>query len=111
MKTIKYNKLIRDNIPEIIKASGKECDVSVLNDDEYIAKLKEKIIEEAKETAEADPTEITGELADVLEIVEAIEKYYGIEHSQVIDEKEKKAERNGKFEKRLLLKETRENDQ
>ena len=32
MKTLKYNKLIRDNIPEIIKASGKECDVSVLND-------------------------------------------------------------------------------
>ena len=110
MKTLKYNKLIRDNIPEIIKVSGKECDVSILNDEEYILKLKEKIVEEAHEVVSAREDEIIGELADVLEIIEAIEKYYGIKHSEVLDKKTKKAIKNGKFDKRLLLLETREND-
>lgn len=49
MKVLKYNKLIRDNIPEIIESSNKECEVVVLNDEEYILKIKEKMIEEAQE--------------------------------------------------------------
>lgn len=110
MKTIKYNKLIRDNIPEIIRDSGKECDVSLLSDEEYILKLKEKIVEEAHEVVNAGEDEIIGELADVLEIIEAIEKYYEIEHSTVLDKKTKKAIKNGKFDKKLLLLETREYD-
>ena len=94
MKKTICNKLIRDNIPEIIEKSGKECDVKVLDDEEYIHKLKEKIIE--------------GELADVLEIVEAIEKYYKIDHGTVEEKKRAKAVSNGKFEKKLLLIETRQ---
>ena len=46
MKKTICNNFIRDNIPEIIEKSGKECDVKVLDDEEYIHKLKEKIIEE-----------------------------------------------------------------
>ena len=76
MKVLKYNKLIRDNIPEIIKASGKERDVSILNDEEYILKLKDKIVEEAHEVVSAREDEIIGELADVLEIIEAINNNY-----------------------------------
>ena len=29
---MKYNKLIRDNIPEIIKNNGKECTIEVLKE-------------------------------------------------------------------------------
>ena len=54
MKKTICNKLIRVNIPEIIEKSGKECDVKVLDDEEYIHKLKEKIIEEVHEVYEAD---------------------------------------------------------
>ena len=49
-----------------------------------------------------------GELADVLEIIEAIEKYYNIEHGAVEKKKQDKAIKNGGFEKKLLLVETRE---
>lgn len=110
MKIIKYNKLIRDRIPEIIEKAGKEYTVKKLKDEEFILKLKEKMVEEANEVKEADSREITGELADVLEIVEAIENYYGISHEEVLNKKEAKAESNGRFEKRLLLTEVTEND-
>ena len=108
MKRTVYNKLIRDNIPEIIEKSGKECDVKILSDEEYIIKLKEKMIEEAHEVLSADEKEIIAELADVLEIVEAIEKYYKIDHGIVEEKMRAKAVSNGKFEKKLLLIETRE---
>ena len=36
MKKTICNKLIRDNIPEIIEKSGKECDVKVLDDEEVL---------------------------------------------------------------------------
>lgn len=49
-----------------------------------------------------------GEVADVLEITEAIEKYYNIEHGAVEKKKQDKAIKNGRFDKKLLLVETRE---
>ena len=41
--TIKYHKLVRDRIPEIIKASGKHCVSSSLDEDAYIALLDAKL--------------------------------------------------------------------
>lgn len=110
MKTIKYDKLIRDRIPEIMTNAGKTFVVKEMNDEEYLLKLKEKLIEEAKEVNVANEDEIIGELADVMEIVNAIENAYSIDHDAVIDKQHRKAETNGKFEKKLLLKEVTEND-
>lgn len=110
MKKIKYNKLIRDKIPEIIAKAGKSCVVEEMDNNEYNIKLKEKLIEEAKEVSGANKSEIVGELADVLEIVEAIENSYSIDHKTVINKKKMKAKSNGKFNKKLLLKEVIEND-
>ncbi|MFI3166821.1 MAG: phosphoribosyl-ATP pyrophosphohydrolase, partial [Bacillota bacterium] len=49
MKTMKYDKLIRDNIPEIIERAGKTCVVEVLGDESYALKLAEKLKEETVE--------------------------------------------------------------
>ena len=46
MFTIQYNKLVGDRIPEIIEASSKRCVCSILSDEEYLAKLDEKLNEE-----------------------------------------------------------------
>jgi predicted house-cleaning noncanonical NTP pyrophosphatase (MazG superfamily) len=110
MKTIKYNKLIRDYIPRIMDEAGKKYTVSILGDNEFCLKLKEKLLEEGKEVQEADKENIINELADVLEVVEAIESYYGVDHKTVLEKKESKAIKNGKFNKRLLLEEVIEND-
>ena len=36
MSVIKYSKLVRDYVPEIIEASGKTCVTEILSDDEYL---------------------------------------------------------------------------
>lgn len=43
MKKLQYNKLVRDNIPEIIDASGKTCRTEILSDDEYLKMLDSKL--------------------------------------------------------------------
>ena len=65
-KEFSYHKLVRDRIPEIIEQDGKECVCSVMNDEEYLAALDEKLNEELKEYQESKSME---ELADLLEEV------------------------------------------
>lgn len=106
-KTITYNKLIRDNIPEIIKKSGKSYDLHQAHDKEYQDHLFMKLIEESKEMAENPCLE---ELADILEVIEAIKALYAFKDEDIERIKaEKKANRGG-FNKRLILDKVYENE-
>ncbi|HAG04392.1 MAG TPA: hypothetical protein DCG28_03025 [Lachnospiraceae bacterium] len=68
---MKYNKLIRDNIPEIIKNNGKECTIEVLNNEKYIYYLEEKLKEEMAEYFESKDVE---ELKEQCQ--KALERYW-----------------------------------
>ena len=46
---VKYNKAIRDKIPEIIKNSGNNCNVKKLTDDEFLIEIEAKLREELEE--------------------------------------------------------------
>lgn len=46
---MKYGKAIRDNIPEIIRASGENCIVETLTNDEFLLELEKKLREEVEE--------------------------------------------------------------
>ncbi|MEB9981771.1 phosphoribosyl-ATP pyrophosphohydrolase, partial [Bacillus cereus] len=48
-----YNKLVRDNILEIIKAEGLSYNARILTPDELLMEIKTKMIEEAHEFKEA----------------------------------------------------------
>ena len=100
MFTIQYNKLVRDRIPEIIEMSGKRCVYSTLSDEEYLAKLDEKLNEELAEYQESKSME---ELADLLEVIQAVVVARGSSIEEVEAIRRVKAEKRGRFEKRILL--------
>ena len=58
-------KLVRDRIPEIIRADGREPEVRVLSATDYLAALNEKLLEEAHELKGAEPESRLEEAADV----------------------------------------------
>jgi predicted house-cleaning noncanonical NTP pyrophosphatase (MazG superfamily) len=95
-----YNKLIRDKIPEIIESSGKTYKLEIADTKLYREKLHEKLIEEASEFRDEPCTE---EMADILEVLEALMSEYGISRDKVLEVKEKKATDRGAFEKRYIL--------
>ena len=73
-----YNKLVRDRIPEIIEASGAHCETKTLNDEQYLAYLDLKMIEEMHEYQKArSDEERLEELADLLEVIYAIARATG----------------------------------
>lgn len=101
---IEHNKLIRDNIPEIIKKAGKQYKIHELDEYQYREELKKKLVEESREVVGANNrNEIIEELADVLEIYEALLKTYGLNEVDIKFIKEAKAKKNGKFDKKLFL--------
>lgn len=102
MNIIKYDKLVRDKIPEIIEGKGKKAVVERLEDAAYKYYLDEKLGEELQEYLESDSVE---ELADIIEVIYAIAKYKRVAIQELEAIRSQKVEARGAFEKRLLLKE------
>lgn len=95
-----YNKLVRDKIPEIIEADGKECKTRILSNDEYIAALEAKLNEEV---AEYQVDKNLEEMADVLEVLQAICTARGYSMDELEAMRAKKAEKRGGFRERIFL--------
>ena len=97
-----YHKLVRDRIPEIIEADGKTCVYATLSNEDYIALLDQKLNEELAEYQESKSLE---ELADLLEVMQAVVKARGWPAEDLERVRAKKAAKRGGFEKKILLKE------
>lgn len=104
MKKI-YHKLVRDKIPQIIESTGQSCKISILSQEEYLQKLDEKLTEELAEYQESKSLE---ELADLLEVMEAVVKTRGYSWEQLCDLRDVKREKRGAFDDRILLEEVTE---
>lgn len=105
MTVKKYNKLVRDRIPEIIAASGKTCVTEVLSDEEYLKMIDAKLDEELAEYHKDQNIE---ELADLLEVIRAAAMARGYSIEKLEKVRAEKAEKRGGFEKKLLLIEVQE---
>ena len=99
-----YYKLVRDKIPEIIAASGKECDTEILSEEEYLKMVDAKLDEELAEYHKDQNLE---ELAELVEVIYAAAKARGYSIEELEACRVKKAQERGTFEKKLLLKEIR----
>jgi predicted house-cleaning noncanonical NTP pyrophosphatase (MazG superfamily) len=103
MKRYIHNKLVRDKIPEIIKATGNEGEVRVMGEREFEKELKKKLIEEARELLKTKKENLPKELADVLEVLKSIAEFYGIDFELIEEKQIKRRKERGGFKKRLFL--------
>ena len=97
---IKYNKAIRDKIPEIIAESGKKSNIKQLDDTSFLAELEKKLIEEVNEYSESKDVE---ELADLLEVIYRISELRGVNSDELDKIRRDKVEKRGKFSSNLFL--------
>ena len=97
-----YNKLVRDNIPQIIEASGKTCTVEVLSEEAYLGALDAKLSEELAEYRQSKSLE---ELADLLEVMLAVVEARGYTWEALDRVRREKNALRGGFTKRIFLKE------
>jgi predicted house-cleaning noncanonical NTP pyrophosphatase (MazG superfamily) len=102
---MKYDKLVRDKIPEIIKSKGAVPITHRASDDEYRQKLKAKLQEEVNEFLESSDEE---ELADILEVIYALCDLYDIDRDKLERLRKDKAKKRGGFKDRIVLDETKE---
>ena len=101
---MKFNKLIRDKIPDIMRTKGQTAVTHIAKDEEYWLKLKTKLQEESSEFAK-DPND--EELADILEVIHAICDYRKTDMVALESIRKKKFEERGGFKSRLILDETK----
>ena len=67
-----YHKFVRDGIPRIIEAGGGRPVTRVLDQAEYLPTLWAKLVDEAEEAQAAPHEQLMSELADVLEVLQAL---------------------------------------
>ena len=96
-------KLVRDGIPDLIRADGRAPVVEVLIAPQRRPALLAKLLEEASEAAAASDDELPEELADVLEVVRALAAELGLSFGQVVQLADDKRERRGGFVRGLFL--------
>ena len=98
-------KLVRDKIPSIIESQGQKPNTTIVeNDLEYYNFLKTKLNEEVLEFQQStDSINEKEELADILEVIDAICDFKKIDKEELQKIKLKKFNERGGFKNRIVL--------
>jgi len=102
---MKYKKLVRDKIPEIIESKNKVPLTKILNQEEYKEALNEKLQEEVDEFLESGDIE---ELADIMEVINAIISIKGSSIEEIEKIRQQKKKERGGFDQKIFLIETKD---
>ena len=106
-QSLEFNKLVRDKIPEKIQCNGEEAVTAQLDKSILNRLLKRKLVEEALEVLDSkEEDNLVVELADILEVLDGILGQHQIDIQTVLQQKQKKREKVGGFEKGVYLKTT-----
>lgn len=106
---VEYNKLVRDNIVEIISNNPNVVDVHskiIYSKHNMKPLLMDKLREECKELTDAfnNDSELSlEELADVLEVIDAIKEVFNVDETKLTTVKKHKKEVKGGFELGVYL--------
>lgn len=93
-------KLVRDKIPEILEKEGKKFKLRIVQGEEKLKYLIEKLKEEINEFEKSKSIE---EIVDMLEVIESIVKELNYTIDQVIKLKEVKRNERGGFDKGYVI--------
>ena len=104
-----YNKLVRDNIPNIIESKGERPITRILNDDEYKIELEKKLNEEYQEVLNATGKDRIEELADMIEVIKYLAKIENATLDEVIAIANEKSSKRGAFNDKIFLEKVVEN--
>jgi predicted house-cleaning noncanonical NTP pyrophosphatase (MazG superfamily) len=96
----KVNKLVRDKVPGIIMENGEMPSFRILDDDEFLGALNDKLLEEVAEYMEHRNLE---ELADILQVVCTISELIGRGQRELEYLRSEKAAERGSFKTQLFL--------
>jgi predicted house-cleaning noncanonical NTP pyrophosphatase (MazG superfamily) len=97
-------KLVRDKIPDIIRASGRTAEVRQLDREAYLAALYDKLGEEAAELRGANTADkVVEEAADVLEVLIGLAALHGHTLDDILRVAFAKRTERGGFGERLWL--------
>jgi len=96
----KYNRLVRDRIPDLLKRQGQTPVTRILDDGEYVEGLIDTLCEEVYEFDEDRNVE---ELADIIEVLMALAGALGISQQELKKVRDQKAISRGSFKKRIFL--------
>lgn len=99
------NKLVRDNIVELLKEEDVTSQSYMIEDDnEFLDAITQKLIEELQEVfASENNSELLAELADFEDVLELFKKFLKIDQKEIEAKKAAKKAINGGFEKRVFL--------
>ena len=97
---MQFNKLVRDNIPDIIKKEGYLPQKKTLCDEQYLVELDAKLNEEVREYQESKEL---AELADILEVIDAICIARGYSIEELVRIKSEKYTARGGFANKIFL--------
>ena len=98
-----YNKLVRDNIPNIIKNNGEDPITRILTNEEYKQELEKKLYEEYQEVLESSGEDRIEELADMLEVIKALAKLENKDLDDIINVANQKNSKRGAFNDKIFL--------
>ncbi len=98
-----YNKLVRDNIPDIIHSKGEIPVTRILDDNEYKSALEKKLYEEYNEVISSVGFDRIEELSDMLEVIESLAKLENSSLEEVIKTARDKSNKRGSFDKKIFL--------
>jgi predicted house-cleaning noncanonical NTP pyrophosphatase (MazG superfamily) len=96
-------RLVRDGIPGLLKARGLNPLTHVADDQEFSARLRDKLKEKVGEFLESGESD---ELADILEVVYTIARETGLSREHLEIMRENKAAERGRFTQRIVLEES-----
>lgn len=98
-----YNKLVRDNIPDIIRANGETPVTRILDDKEYKKALEEKLYEEYEEVISSEGSERCEELADLIEVIRSLAKLENRTLEDITTMADEKKAKCGGFDEKVFL--------